>query len=158
MATKYIARLNGKVVGKRTTQNRTYTHAIVVQRLEGCARDQAYNRSADQIEQDRKNHAFYAQRATGTYVGTFADGRTYTSKVEGTELTRAQASAALTVEQYIEAQRQIAIGRFEQALKDGHYEPFVAAWAGRLDLAQKAVGQHTGVWCKLVAIVSAEEA
>jgi hypothetical protein len=28
--TKYVARLNGTIVGKRTTKGRTYTHAIVV--------------------------------------------------------------------------------------------------------------------------------
>lgn len=30
MATKYIAKFNGEIVGKRTTRDRTYTHAIVV--------------------------------------------------------------------------------------------------------------------------------
>lgn len=30
MATKYIAKLDGKIVGKRATRDRTYTHAIVV--------------------------------------------------------------------------------------------------------------------------------
>lgn len=29
MSTKYIARYNGKVIGKRTTKDRTYTHAVV---------------------------------------------------------------------------------------------------------------------------------
>jgi hypothetical protein len=31
MPTKYIAKLEGKIVGKRTTRDRTYTHAVVVQ-------------------------------------------------------------------------------------------------------------------------------
>lgn len=32
MATKYVARLNGEIIGKRTSKDRTYTHAII------CAR------------------------------------------------------------------------------------------------------------------------
>jgi hypothetical protein len=34
MATKYVARVNGAIVGKRTTKDRTYTHAIVVSRVD----------------------------------------------------------------------------------------------------------------------------
>jgi hypothetical protein len=30
MATKYVARIDGQIVGHRTTMNRTYSHAIVV--------------------------------------------------------------------------------------------------------------------------------
>lgn len=30
MSTKYVARVNGEIVGKRTTKDRTYTHAVVV--------------------------------------------------------------------------------------------------------------------------------
>lgn len=30
MATKYVARINGEIVGHRTTKDRTYTYAIVV--------------------------------------------------------------------------------------------------------------------------------
>ena len=30
MATKYVARLDGNIIGKRTTKDRTYTHAVVV--------------------------------------------------------------------------------------------------------------------------------
>lgn len=30
MATKYVVRHNGIIIGKRTTQDRTYTHAIAV--------------------------------------------------------------------------------------------------------------------------------
>ena len=30
MTTKYIAKFEGQIVGKRTTKNRAYTHAIVI--------------------------------------------------------------------------------------------------------------------------------
>src|SRR4051812_28153649 len=30
MATKYVARINGTIVGTRTTKDRTYTHAVVI--------------------------------------------------------------------------------------------------------------------------------
>jgi hypothetical protein len=29
MATKYVARLDGNIIGKRTTKDRTYTHAVI---------------------------------------------------------------------------------------------------------------------------------
>lgn len=154
MTTKYVARLNGKIVGKRTTANRTYTHAIVVQRVEEYARNAAYNRGADWIKSDRKNFAYFVEKA--------AAGVSH-HHYWGDEATRAAAHAAdvakvaAGIDAYLEAQRQASIASFEKGLAGGRYEPFVAAWAGRLDLAQKAVGQHTGEWCRLVAIVPAEE-
>ena len=35
MTTKYVARLNGEIVAKRTTKDRTYTHAVVAIGKEG---------------------------------------------------------------------------------------------------------------------------
>lgn len=154
MTTKYVARLNGKIVGKRTTKSRAYTHAIVVQRLEDVCRNDAYNRGAAWVAQDRKNFAYYAEKAAAGvshrhYWGTDAE------KAEAH--AKDAATAAGGVDAYIELQRQLEINRFHECQKTGYFEPFVAAWAGRLDLAQKAVGQHTGRAVKLVAIVPAEE-
>jgi hypothetical protein len=30
MSTKYVARVNGQIIGNRTTKDRTYTHAVVI--------------------------------------------------------------------------------------------------------------------------------
>jgi hypothetical protein len=155
MSTKYVARLNGKIVGKRTTATRTYTHAIVVQRVQEYARDRAYNRSAEWVEQDRKNFAYYSEKAAAGvghrhYFGDDAS--------KSAEHARDVARTAAGLDAYIESNRQHAIKGYEDSVKAGRFEPFVAAWSGRLDLAHKAASQHTGQHCKLIAIVPAEEA
>jgi hypothetical protein len=82
MTTKYVARFNDAIVGKRTTKDRTYTHAIVVQ----------------------------TPTPSNYYFGK---GSTK------------------------------------------YDNPVIVAWAGRLDLAQKAANQYRGLY-EVVAIVPAE--
>lgn len=52
MTTKYIAKLDGRIVGKRTSKSRTYTHAVVMIGNEAPYTDKI-NRAA--CEEDRAN-------------------------------------------------------------------------------------------------------
>jgi hypothetical protein len=156
MTTKYIARLDGKIVGRRTTKARTYTHAIVVQRIEELARKDAYEYTA--TKEDRRSFDYYtavAARTTETQVPHPA-GFNYTSSAS--EIADAKQRIEGGFDAFIARKRADYIERFEAHKAKGGFEPQVAAWAGRLDLAQKAVGQHTHGGCRLVAIVPAEEA
>jgi len=144
--TKYVARLNGEIIGKRTSVSRTYSHAIAVQRVEEYARRQAYDYKVTKT--DRSNFNYYTE---------IAEGRSpYQHTTD--EVVRASGLIDGGFDAYAARLRDRAIASFEAGKANGHYEPFVAAWAGRLDLAHKAVSQHTGEWCRLIAIVEAEVA
>lgn len=156
MTTKYVARLNGQIVGKRTTKDRTYTHAIVTQRVEEIYRAEAYDYVA--TPQDRANFAYYssvvAQGLDHEYVRPTTWRQTHDHKL----LADATARVEGGFDGYVARQRAELIARFEADKAAGNFNPRAVAWAGRLDLAQKAVAQHTNRRVKLVAIVPAEVA
>lgn len=145
MTTKYIAKLDGIIVGKRTTKDRTYTHAIVALSDEAGARDAAYNHVAD--EDDRDNYEFDCREVVAAKVYGTADPDAYrarcAAKVEG------------GFEAYVARVRTEKIERFEHDLSNGKYKPGVVAWAGRADLAQKEAAKWAK-WRKQVWIVPAE--
>lgn len=145
MATKYVAKWNGVIVGKRITQDRTYSHAIVVQNVEEAHRAAAYNYAATAT--DRSNFEYYTR---------IAEGRSQ-FKHTAEEVVEASIKIDGGYEAYIGRVRERMITWFEEKKAKGYFEPCVAAWAGRLDLAAKAVSQHTGPKRKLIGIVEAEK-
>jgi hypothetical protein len=147
MATKYIARLDGKIVGKRKTENRTYTHAIVTQRNEVAARQFAYGYVA--TKSDRSNFDYYCAEA----VKPRHEWRT--GETLAAYMADCQAKVAGGFDAYVERVRRLEIERFEQALKKGAFEPQAVSWAGRPDLAQKEAAKRNSYYAK-VWIVPAE--
>lgn len=145
MAKKYIARLDGTIVGTRTTKDRTYTHAVVVQLSEDWARDKAYNYVPN--DTDRSNFEYYVK---------IAEGRS--SFAQTTEnVLKASALIDGGFDAYVERIREAAIARFEAEVKRGKYEPEAVTWCSRLDLAHKQRAGLAGAWVKEIWIVPAEE-
>jgi len=151
--TKYVARLDGKIIGKRSTKARKYSHALVVQHIEDVACQVAYNRSAEWQKLDRKNFNYICEKAAAgiDHPHYWGDDAKRTN-----EHAADAAVAAAGLEAYIEARRQEAITSFERRKANGGFQPFVATWCGRPDLAQKAISTFTGPACRFVAIVAAE--
>jgi hypothetical protein len=156
MTTKYVARLNGTIVGKRTTKSRTYTHAIVVQWSEANARKRAYEYRA--TEQDRRHFDYFTQIAEQGIEHEYVRVNSWRKEPDLKVLEDAKARIEGGFDAFVARIKQRMIEGFESSLAKGFFEPAVAAWAGRLDLAQKAVASHTGPDCKLVDIVPAEVA
>jgi hypothetical protein len=158
--TKYIARLDGVVVGTRRS-DRTYTHAIVAQLDEALARAEAY--SYLPTNSDLNNFNYYTEIAEQGIQHRFArrpsasePWRTDADSVE-------QIHAALYWieggwDAYVAKMREIAICRFEAMKEKGAYEPKVIAWAGRPDLARKRAAEADKGYYKWVNIVPAEVA
>jgi hypothetical protein len=158
MTTKYLARHAGQIVGRRTTENRTYSHAYVMQYDEAKAREAACGYVA--TKQDRKTYDWYAGRvASGVGARAWPDSA-YLAHVLLTEKDIAEAREQISggFEAYVARLRQNQIDRFEHKLAKGGFSPFVGGWASRLDLAEKAARQYAARGCDLVAIVPAEVA
>jgi hypothetical protein len=154
MTTKYIAKLNDKIVGWRTSKNRTYTHAIVRQRDEAKAREEAYNYVAD--EADRAHFALHIEIVDQGMNHRFTRPEKW--RPDGNRARYEEACAVVEAgwDAYVAAQRQRQIDRFEHNVRQGAFKPYVGAWAERLDLAEKQARSND--WQgKVLAIVPAEE-
>jgi hypothetical protein len=149
-STKFVARYEGKIVGTRKSP-RPYAFAIVAKHNEAAEREAAYGRKTTKT--DAGNFDYYIKCATGTYNGTFGDGRSFTSKVEGKTLERALAVVALGYEGYIADLKARAIADFEERLAKGHFEPGVFGWSMSRANADKLAKQVAPI---LLAIVPAE--
>lgn len=146
MTTKYIARLEGKIVGKRTTKDRTYTHAVVVQPSESAAREACYGYTA--TKDDRENFDYY--------TGVVAQGTNHRNHYEGCKnIERAKEQIEGGFEAYVARLKARAIERFENNVAKGEYQPHTVAWCGRLDLAHTEVARRSK-WYAKVWIVPAE--
>lgn len=169
MATKYVAKYEGKVVGKRTTANRTYTHAVVTQDDEEKARAAAYGYKA--CGQDRANYEYHLEVAgcEGVIIDATAcswkkdmvgqrQSRGMVIGYDAKEIADHKAEVVGGWTAYADRCREEKIERFERAKKNGAYEPGVATWCGRHDLAVKEANKRRG-WnnIKMVAIVPAEK-
>jgi hypothetical protein len=160
MTTKYIARLNGTVVGKRTTKSRTYTHAIVMQDDEETQRAYAYGYKL--TDTDRANIVYYTEVAAQGVNHPQYCVTSYRPEPDHAGIAHAVAHLAGGIEGEHARLRQQAIHTFEKKKAEGGFEPYVTAWAGRPDLAQKAAASmstNSGRYARvLVAIVPAEAA
>ena len=157
MPNKYIARLNGQIVGKRTSQSRSYSHAYVMQHDEAATRAAAYDYVA--TKQDRKNYDWHAGKVARGIGAPAWPGDAYLAHITLTEQDIAAARAQIEggFESYVARQRQRLIGYFETSKARGVFKPFVGGWASRRDLAEKAARQYESRGCKLLAIVPAEK-
>lgn len=145
MAKSYIAKLNGKIVGKRTTKDRSYTHAIVIVPSRKYYEKRAYEYVATAT--DKSNYNYYL---------AIAEGRSpYPQSAE--EQVRASGLVDGGYSAYIARVQEREIARFEERLAKGDFEPKVVSWAGRRDLAEKAARTYIAPWNDKVEIVLAEE-
>lgn len=151
MPTKYIAKLHGVIVGKRTTQSRTYTHAVVVLEDVEADRKAAYGYVA--TKHDRENFNYQTEVATAGLDHEHMRWCTEAQRIE--RLAEAVAEIAGGFDGYVARRRDKEIASFEDRLARGYYTPGVVTWCGRLDLAQKEANSRAGRYLR-VWIVEAE--
>lgn len=173
--TKYIARLDGKIVGKRTTKDRTYTHAVVAQRDEEHYRKLAYDYIASENDVTNFGRCNLIARCEGNifdlrswekpadvagqtiYHGN--DNVAYYFSHTAKDIIEAKSIIAAGWLAYVESRRQDQIKSFEREKTLGHFEPHAITWCGRPDLAEKAKSSHwRASHCSNVWVVPAEVA
>jgi hypothetical protein len=151
--TKYIARYDGKIVGTRKTE-RTYQFAVVTQISEARARDYAYNYKA--TSSDRDDHNYYGKVVSVGVGGIWDTDRGWTYTVDQRQFDDCSATwFGGDFDAYVAWLRERAIKDFEARLADGAFEPAIAGWCGRRDLAQKLAAEQSK-HRTVLAIVPAE--
>lgn len=146
MTKTFYADYNGERIGKRTSKDRIYTHAIVVVDVPGRNRDQWCAPQRDTRE-NRRSFDYYRSIADGSYV--------HIKYVEPKDITRAQLIVSAGYEAWLKAQTEANIAsyqRFQDALK---LEPYVFGWSMSAANAEKMARQATSerFGKKLIAIL-----
>lgn len=156
MSTKYVARLNGQIVGKRTTKSRAYTHAVVVRVCKKTKIENTHKAWADS-KTNRSNFRWYSEVAaqqpgvTWRPTGWNFD---YRHGCSAEDIERAMALVEGGYEAYLQRNLQKALAAVEAA----DYGVSALTWCGRPDLAQKAAASaRSGGYYDIVEIVPAEE-
>ena len=152
--TTYEAYHNGQLIGARESW-RVYGHAVIVQ--DDIERHRALAYGHQPSKSDRSNYDYYtdvAAKQVGEPRGCFGH---YIEQ----EIAEAEAKVAGGWEAFAARVRQLHIDGFEEKVAKSGFDPYVATWAVRLDLAQKAaaskqyVGPRYFGQTDLVAIVPA---
>jgi hypothetical protein len=156
--TTYEAYYDGKLIGTRESW-RVYSHAVIVQ--DDIEKHRAWAYDYQPSKTDRSNFDYcteVAAKRIGEPRGVF--GR-YTER----EIAEAKAKIVGGWEGFAARVRQSHINHFDERVGKGGFEPYIARWAGRLDLAEKAArsnqaarrNQYVGAYypgqTNLVAIV-----
>ena len=159
MARTTIARLDGKIIGKRTAADRVYTHVIIGQRDIESARRYAYEYKGN--KNDASNFAYHRSYLDGTnkYLQpvsyrTPAEQEAYNASA--IENARNALGGAETLEAYIEVERQRLIARFEQAATNGAFEMEALQWSMSAANAHKGMAQWQKNYVN-VRVIEAEE-
>ena len=133
--TTYEAYHDGKLIGARASW-RVYSHAVIVQ--DDIEKHRAWAYSYQPGKADRSNFDYY------TYVAAKQVGepRGLSGHFTEQEIAEAEAKIAAGWEAFAARVRQLHIDAFEERVGKSGFDPYVAMWAGRLDLAEKAAGSH----------------
>jgi hypothetical protein len=151
--TKYIARLDGVVVGTRRS-DRTYTHAIVIKVDEEFARTEAYNYLATNY--DLTNFNYFVEIADQGMQHEYVRPKSFRPDGDVDYLQHAAEIAEAGWDAYVASRKASAIETFESRKADGYYEPKVVAWAGRPDLAVKRAREAESPRLAWVRVVPAK--
>ena len=145
---------DGKLIGAHESW-RVYSHAVIVQ--DDVEKPRAWAYSYQPSQTDRSKFHYYtdvAAKQVGEPRGCFGH---YIEQ----EIAEAEAKVAGGWEAFAARVRQLHIDGFEEKVAKRGFDPYIATWAVRLDLAQKAaaskqyVGPRYFGQTDLVAIVSA---
>lgn len=141
--TKFIALLDGQVIGARTTASRDYTHFIVGTPNIEAARRHAYDYKGTKT--DASNYRFHLAFLDGTSEFLRqVDWRTAEEQAEHNaryiESSRKELAGIENLEQYVASVRQRYIASFEERVAAGHFNPGVLQWSMSEANARKAAG------------------
>ena len=137
--TIYEAYHDGKLIGARASW-RVYSHAVIVQ--DDIEKHRAWAYGYQPSKTDRSNFDYYtdvAAKQVGESRGLFGH---FTEQ----EIAEAEAKIAGGWKAFGARVRQLHIDGFEEKVAKGGFDPYIATWAVRLDLAQKAAAskQYVG--------------
>jgi hypothetical protein len=150
--TTYEAYHDGKLISA-CESSRVYSHAVFVQ--DDVEKPRAWAYGYQPSKTDQSNFDYYADVAAkqvGELRGAFGQ---YTEQ----EIAEAEAKIAGGWKGFATRVRQSHIDHFEEKVGKGVFDPYVATWTVRRDLAEKAarsnqyVGVHYTGQTNLVAIV-----
>jgi hypothetical protein len=137
--TNYIAKLDGKIIGTRSSE-RAYTHAVVIQHSEAWYREQAHSVAYAKGHNSKSNFDYYVKIADGGVDAERAEYKyTPLSQIEE-RVAEAVAIRDMGYDAWVEQRRQANIARHEAS----NFQPAVLCWNGRLDLAQKEAAKYQG--------------
>lgn len=138
MATTFIAKVDGNVVGKRTSKDRTYTHCIVGRKSVG----RYYAEAAAFWKSDADNWDYYRKQVESGPGGTtyhHGDGRAFTLTTSEKDYERAKVILAEhpAPEGFQKARAAKRTEELSKRFPGGNADLEVYTWCGRLDLAHK---------------------
>jgi hypothetical protein len=142
MANKFEVIVNGRTF-KRTSANRTYTHAILALRNITRACDEAHAWTAAEQQLAEENYQFHCDQADGSWwpkngwVFRESDANDVAVRDEGRQI------AAAGLEAYIASIKADKLARFDRVLAQGGFQWHVIAWAGSQRLADAQVRSNS---------------
>lgn len=138
---------NGKT-HKRTSENRTYTHAVIARPSYECAIKHLDNKRAEQ--NTRSNFEYHLGFANGTSrwltKNTWETEQQHQERA-AREIARSveELNGSKTADEYVAMVRKQHLDRIEEARAKGFYDTFTCVgWCGRLDLAHKLASTTSG--------------
>lgn len=141
---------------KRTTQNRTYTHAVLYRA--SYERDMAYADSDHAVDGDNWEFAGRMVAWGGVYGGQHNRREYHTDEEIAGQVAKYTAlrDAATDRADAIAQARAKRVATVHQRRTDGYYDLYrVEGWCGRIDLAQKSAAKMQGRGFKDVLILEA---
>ena len=151
--TTYIATAPDGTIGKRTTENRIYTHAVIGRH--SYEKDLAGAHDKGSQKADGQNWDYHMALAAGTHEHCkFQHLDDDAHRAEWA----AFAAAFPTRAGYIETQHAARVARVQDRKAEGYYEVWhTLTWCGRLDLAQKQIGANSKYWVDLQVVPAVEK-
>lgn len=125
---------------KRTSENRVYTHTVVVKYGQAYAARKLVAARQHVIQQAPEDYAFHQSMADGTWY-TVQHPQFIDQKNDAEAARHADEIAGLTVEGYIAKRLKEVEAEHVTKLESGEYDRYWnAGWCSRHDLAQKLAG------------------
>jgi hypothetical protein len=132
-------------IHKRTSESRTYTHAVVARPSYEAAISRLDNKALEKI--NRNNFAYHMAYVNGTSQWLERDcweSEQQHQKRTAREIARSvdALEGCKTADEYVAMVRRFALDRIEGAHAIGFYDTFqCVGWCGRLDLAHKLASE-----------------
>jgi hypothetical protein len=158
MTTHYVALIDGKQIGKRSTESRTYTHCVAAKPSYEAAKRQAVEgwdvADADSFE-------YYSTVARATVGDPKYPGDAYLDKhrIEQRDIDDAkrELGGATTAAEFHQLRAAARLAKIEADKAKGRFDEWgVQTWCGRLDLAHKeAAARRNGSYFAEVRVLEA---
>jgi hypothetical protein len=143
----YLAILDGKIIGKRTTDAAIYTHAIIGRRDIEAARQFAYEYSGSKTDASNFRHLMAYLDGTSEFLAPRQwESAEQHAERAAAEIARAERvlKGARTFEAYVDVLRESRIEGFEGSVANGGFAMQALQWSKSAGNARKAAAS----WAK----------